>query len=112
MLRNSRFIVFLIIASITCLTSCTDAGIPEIRATDPASITTAVLEENDQIKPTSTSQESVEIKTTSTDSETNLTAQSTSDVDSKDIEKTTPEIPRVVSPFNLPSGTEYILKYN
>jgi len=108
MLRNSRFIVFLIIASMTYLTSCKDASIPDIQVTDPASVTTAIIKENDQIKPTPPSQESVETKKTSTDSETDLTAQSTSDVDSKDIGKTTPKIPKVVSPFNLPSGTKVI----
>jgi LCP family protein required for cell wall assembly len=108
MLRNSRFIVFLIIASMTYLTSCRDASIPDIQVTDTASVTAAVLKENDQITPTPTSQESVETKKTSTYSGTDLTAQSTRDVDSKDIEKTTPEIPKVVSPFNLPSGTEII----
>jgi len=109
MLRNSRFIVFLIIASMTYLTSCKDASIPDIQVTDdPTSVTTAVLKENDQVKPISTSQESVQTKKTSKDSETDPTARSTSDVDSKDIEKTTPEIPRVVSPFNLPSGTKII----
>ena len=108
MLRNSRFIIFLIIASMAYLTSCKDANVPNIQVTDPASVTAAVPKENDQIKPTSTSQESVETETTPKDSETEVTAQSTGDVDSKDIEKTTPEIQRVVSPFDLPSGTEII----
>ena len=62
MLRNSRFIVFLIIASMTYLTGCKDSGIPVIQATDPASITAAVLKENDQPKPISITQESVEAK--------------------------------------------------
>ncbi|MFC2043272.1 LCP family protein [Chloroflexota bacterium] len=92
----------------TYLTSCKDASIPDIQVADPANVASAILTENDQIKPTSTSQESVETKTTSKDSETDLTAQSTSDADSKDIEKTTPEFPGVVSSFDLPSGTEII----
>ena len=108
MLRNSRFVVFLIIASMTYLTSCKDASIPVIQVTTPANVTTAVPKENDQIKPTSTSQESIDTIKTSKDSGIDLSTQSTSDVDSKDIEKTTPEIPGVVSPFNLPSGTEII----
>ena len=95
MLKNSRFIIFLILASIICLTGCKDASIPDIRATDPARITSAVPKENDQTTPTSSTQESVETKTTSTDSETDLTAQSTSDVDSKDIEKTTPDTEKI-----------------
>ncbi|MFC2053437.1 LCP family protein [Chloroflexota bacterium] len=108
MLRNSRFIVFFIIASMTYLTSCKDASIPDIPVTDPANVATAILKENDQIKPIPASQEFVETKKTSTVSKTDLSAQSTSDVDSNDVEKTTPEIPGVVSSFNLPSGTEII----
>lgn len=108
MLRNSRFIVFFIIASITYLTSCKDTSIPDIQVTDPAIVTTAIPMENDQIKPTSTSQESIEPTKTSKDSEPDPTSQPTSDVDSKDNAKSTPKIPGVVSPFNLPSGTEII----
>jgi len=47
-------------------------------------------------------------KKISKDSETDLTAQSTSDIDSKDIEKLIPEIPGAISPFNLPSETGII----
>ena len=42
MLRNFRFIVFLIIASMTYLASCMDANVPDIQVTDPASVTTAI----------------------------------------------------------------------
>ena len=42
MLRNSRFIVFLIIASMTYLTSCMDASITDNQVTDPASVTTTI----------------------------------------------------------------------